>query len=65
MIAKTTGRDIGLFVDTQNINLISVNVAKRMNIHVHQHLKIMTVKHILNIQEVSIENKKSKIHNNS
>ena len=51
-----------LLADTQK-NPISDNVAKLMNIH--QHLIIMTVKHILNIQEVSMENKKSKFHNNS
>ena len=44
-------------------NPISDKVAKLMNIH--QHLILMTVKHILNIQEVSIENRKSKVHNNS
>ena len=45
MIAKTT--EMGLFADTQN-NPTSDNVAKLMNIH--QHLIILTVKHILNIK---------------
>ena len=62
MIAKTTVT-CGLFADRQNTNPISDNVAKLMNIR--QHLIIMRVKHILNIQEVSIENRNSKVHNNS
>ena len=52
-------RDVD-FLKTQ-INPISYKVANFMNIH--QHLITLRVKHILNIREVSIENRKSKVHN--
>ena len=47
------------YLCTQN-NPIYDKVAHPMNIN--QHLKIMTAKHSLNIQEVSIGNRKSEYH---
>ena len=61
MMAKvTTG--VCAVLQTQ-ISPIHDKVAKLMTMH--QHLIIMTVKHISNIQEVSIEKRKSNLQHSS